>query len=39
MQQGRNSQITGNNTTTPDSTYYLEGYLYGFYYRLTQIRK
>jgi hypothetical protein len=34
MQQGRNSQIVGHTTTAPDSTCYLEGYLYGFYYGL-----
>jgi hypothetical protein len=37
MQQGRNSQISGHTTTASDSTCYLEGYLYGLYYRLTQI--
>ena len=39
MQQGRNSQISGHTTTASDSTCYLEGYLYGFYYWLTQVRK
>jgi hypothetical protein len=38
-QQGRNSQISRHTTTASNSTYYLEGYLYGFYYRLTQIRE
>jgi hypothetical protein len=33
MQQGRNSQIVGHTITAPDSTCYLEGYLYGFYYQ------
>jgi IS30 family transposase len=37
MQQGRNSQISGYTTTSSDSTCYLEGYLYGIYYRLTQM--
>ena len=32
-------QIIGHTTTAPNSTCYLEGYLYGFYYRLTQIGK
>jgi len=36
MQQGRNSQISGHTTTASDSTCYLEGYLYGFYYRLSK---
>jgi hypothetical protein len=39
MQIGINSQIYGHTTTTLDSTCYLEGYLYGLYYRLTQIGK
>jgi hypothetical protein len=39
MQQGRNSQIFEHTTTASDSTCYLEVYLYGIYYSLTQIEK
>jgi hypothetical protein len=38
MQQGKNSQISRHPPTTSDSPYYLEGHLYGLYYKLTQIR-
>jgi hypothetical protein len=39
MQQGRNNQISRHPPTASDSPYYLEGYLYGLYYRLTQIEE
>jgi hypothetical protein len=34
---GRNSQISRHLPTASDSPFYLEGYLNGLYYRLTQI--
>jgi hypothetical protein len=37
--KGETIKSPGNTTTASDSTCYLEGYLYGLYYQLTQIEK